>query len=225
MIHSGKENYLAMICGGKSMTSNAASPRKTSTAQLGFSLIEAMIVVAISMILTAIAIPNIIQAAYSARLRSSAGDLSGLMQQARILAAKNNTTYPIRYTTLSGNRAAYVDLNLNGAYDSGEPVIYFPTSITPASGAPTGSSGQPAAYVLVGDTGAGAYDNTNALAYSSRGLPCLYDAPPTCTTPAAKYFGYYLTQTRPVGPAAWAAVIVTKAGRSKVVTFNGATWN
>ena len=109
------------------MTSNAASPRKTSTAQLGFSLIEALIVVAISMILTAIAIPNIIQAAYSARLRSSAGDLSGLMQQTRILAAKNNTTYAIRYTTLSGNQAAYVDLNLNGAYDSGEPVIYFPT--------------------------------------------------------------------------------------------------
>jgi type II secretory pathway pseudopilin PulG len=207
------------------MTSNAASPRETSTAQLGFSLIEALIVVAISMILTAVAIPNIIQAVYSARLRSSAGDLAGLMQQARILATTNNTTYTVRYTTLNGKPAAYVDLNLNGAYDAKEPVIYFPQTIALAAGAPTGSGGQPAAYVLAGDTGTGAYDNTNVLAFSSRGLPCAYDSPPTCTTPAAKYFGYYLTQTRPIGPAAWGAVIVTKAGRSKVVTFNGATWN
>lgn len=207
------------------MTSNAASPRKTSTPQLGYSLIEALAVVAIVMILAAVATPNIMQAVYSVRLRSSAGDLAGLMQQARILAAKNNATYTVRYTTLNGNPAAYVDLNLNGAYDTGEPVIYFPLSVALAAGAPTGSSGQPAAYVLAGDTGAGAYDNTNILAFSSRGLPCVYDSPPTCTTPAAKYFGYYLTQTGPIGPAAWGAVIVTKAGRSKVVTFNGATWN
>jgi Tfp pilus assembly protein FimT len=207
------------------MTSNAASRQKTRTAQLGRSLIETLTVVAIVMILVAVAVPNIMQAVYSARLRTSAGDLSSLMQQARILAAKNNATYDIRYTTLNGSQAAYVDVNLNGAYDAGEPVIYFPTTITRASGAPNGTGGQPPAYVLVGDTGTGAYDNTNTLAYSPRGLPCLYDTPPTCTTPAAKYFGYYLTQTTAAGTPLWGAVIVTKAGRSKVVTWNGASWN
>lgn len=222
-----RENNSAMIGVKKPMTSNAASPRRTRTAQSGRSLLETLTVVAIMMVLVAVAVPNIMQAVYSTRLRTSAGDLSSLMQQARILAAKNNATYDIRYTTLQGSQAAYVDVNLDGAYNAPEPVIYFPTTITLASGAPTGTSGQPTAYVLAGDTGTGAYDNTKTLAYSPRGLPCWYDTsttPPTCTTPAAKYFGYYLTQTTPAGTT-WGAVIVTKAGRTKVVTWNGTAWN
>jgi Tfp pilus assembly protein FimT len=45
------------------------------------------------MVIAAIAIPNILLAVSNIRLRASAGDLAGLMQQARIMAAKNNTTY------------------------------------------------------------------------------------------------------------------------------------
>jgi len=38
------------------------------------------------------------------------------------------------------------------------------------------------------------------------------------------YFVHYLTDTR-VGSAGWAAVVVTKAGRTKVVNWNGSQWN
>jgi len=44
------------------------------------------------MVVAAIAVPNILLAVSNIRLRASAGDLAGLMQQARIMAAKNNPT-------------------------------------------------------------------------------------------------------------------------------------
>jgi Tfp pilus assembly protein FimT len=190
-------------------------------------LLEILIVVFVILVIAAIVIPNVMLAVSNIRLRASAGDLAGLMQQARIVAAKNNANYPIRYGTLSGARIAYIDLNSNNSFDAGEPMMQFSGTTVPAAGAPTGSSGQPPAYVLVGDTGAGSYDNTNTLGYTGRGLPCNYDTtttPPTCSTPPAMYFTYYLTDTR-VGAPGWAAVVVTKSGRAKTVRWNGTSWN
>jgi type II secretory pathway pseudopilin PulG len=193
----------------------------------GFSLIELLIVVFVVMVIAAIAIPNILLAVANIRLRASAGELAGLMQQARILAAKANTTYTIRYTTLNGAQVAFIDLNNDGTWQTGERMIQLSGTTVPAAGAPSGGSGQPSAYVLTGDSGTGAYDNTNTLGYTGRGLPCNYDTtttPATCSTPPAKYFVYYLTDSR-VGGAGWAAVVVTKGGRTKIVTWNGGTWN
>jgi prepilin-type N-terminal cleavage/methylation domain-containing protein len=193
----------------------------------GFSLVELLIVVFVTLVIAAIVIPNVLLAVTNLKLRSSAGALAGLMQQARILAAKNNTTYEVRYGTWNAAQIAYVDLNGNGAFDVGEPLVQFTGTTTPAAGAPSGGSGQPTPYVLVGDSGVGLYDNTSTLGYTGRGLPCMYDTtttPATCSTPPARYFVYYLTDTR-IGQAGWAAVVVTKSGRCKVVTWNGAAWN
>src|SRR6267143_6987867 len=131
-------------------------PRRGRTG--GFSLIEILIVLFVVMVVAAIAVPNVMLAVSNIRLRASAGDLAGLMQQARILAAKNNANYAIRYGTVNGARIAYVDLNGNSAFDNGEPMTQFSGTTVAAAGAPTGSGGQPTAYVLVGDSGAGSYD-------------------------------------------------------------------
>ena len=204
----------------------------------GVSLLELMIVMFIVMVVAAIAVPNVLLAVANVRLRSSAGDLAGLMQQARIMAAKNNPTtpiavYPIRYGVRNGAQIAYADLNGDGAWSASvtvngvtlsEPLIQFSGSVVPAGGAPSGSGGQPTPYVLVGDTSTTApFDNTKTLAFTPRGFPCDYSIAPTCTTPATSYFVYYLTDNR-VGGAGWAAVVVTKAGRTKIVDWNGATW-
>jgi hypothetical protein len=145
------------------------------------------------------------------------------MQQTRMLAAKKNATYPIRYNVLNGVQRVFIDLNNNGTLDPNEPYIDLGRQIVAAAGAPTGSGGQPAPYVLPGDTTSGTpCDNTCILAFSSRGLPCDYTNPPTCTTPSPSYFVYYLQDNRPNG---WTAVCVTKAGRSKSLLWNGSTWN
>ena len=193
----------------------------------GFSLVELVIVVLVALVIAAITIPNILLAVSNIRRRASAADLAGLMQQTRIMAAKNNTIYAVRYGTRNGAQIAYIDLNGNGSFDTGEPLVEFSGTTVPASGAPSGSGGQPSPYVLAEDTGTGSYDNTNTLGYTGRGLPCNYDTtttPATCSTPPANYFVYYLTEVG-VGQAGWAAVVVTKSGRCKIVTWNGAAWN
>src|SRR6266567_448384 len=206
----------------------------------GFSLVELVTVVAIVLVVAAVAVPNIILAVANYRLSSSAGELAGLMQQARIMAAKNNPTtpiavYPVRYGVRNGVQIAYVDLNGDGAWSSSvtvngvtlsEPLIELSGTVVPAAGAPSGTGGQPGPYILAGDTviGGGFFDNTKTIAFTPRGFPCDYTTPPTCNTPAATYFVHYLTDTR-AGGAGWAAVVVTKAGRTKVVNWNGSQWN
>ena len=192
----------------------------------GFSLIELLVVLFVVMVVAGLAVPNVLLAVSNIRLRASAADLAGLMQLARITAAKNNATYEILYATRNGARIAYIDLNGNGSFDTGEPMVQFSGTTVPASAAPSGN-GQPSVYVLAGDTGTGSYDNTNTLGYTGRGLPCNFDtttSPATCSTPAAKYFVYYMADTR-VGGSGWAAVVVTKGGRAKIVTWNGSSWN
>ncbi len=196
----------------------------------GFSLVELLIVAFVAMVIAAIVIPNVLLAVTNLKLRASAGDLAGLMQQARILAAKNNAPYVVLYGTRNGAQIAYIRDSRNGlagGYVTGEPLVEFGGTTVPAAGAPSGSGGQPTPYVLLGDTGAGSYDNTNTLGYTGRGLPCNYDTtttPATCSTPPANYFVYYLTDTR-TGQPGWAGVVVTKGGRCKIVIWNGAAWN
>jgi len=204
----------------------------------GFSLIEITLVVFVMSVLAAITVPNVMLTVSNVKLRGSAADLAGMMQQARIMAAKNNPqnppAYAIKFAVLNGTQSAYVDLNGTGTWNGtaivngvsmSEPVIGFGGTVKPAPAPPTGSGGQPPAYVLVGDSSTGGpFTNANTLAFSPRGLPCDYSAPPACTTPAPSYFVYYLTDTR-VGNPGWAAVVVTKGGRTKVVMWNGASWN
>jgi len=204
----------------------------------GFSLVEITLVVFVMSVLAAITVPNVMLTVSNVKLRGTAADLAGLMQQARIMAAKNNPqnppAYAIKFAVLNGTPSAYVDLNGTGAWNGtaivngvsmSEPVIAFGGTVKLAPAPPTGSGGQPPAYVLVGDSSTGGpFSNANTLAFSPRGLPCDYSAPPTCTSPAPSYFVYYLTDTR-MGNPGWAAVVVTKGGRTKVVTWNGASWN
>jgi prepilin-type N-terminal cleavage/methylation domain-containing protein len=195
----------------------------------GFSLIELLIVVFVVLVIAAIVIPNVLLAVTNLKLRGSASDLAGLMQQARILSAKNNAPFVVLYGTRNGAQIAYIRDSRNGlagGWVTPEPLVEFSGTTVPAGGAPSGGGGQPTPYVLAGDTGAGSYDNTSTLGYTGRGLPCNYDttAIPPCSTPPAKYFVYYLTDTRTSQPG-WAGVVVTKSGRSKIVMWNGAAWN
>jgi prepilin-type N-terminal cleavage/methylation domain-containing protein len=189
----------------------------------GFSLLEVTVVMTIVIIVSAIAIPQVTQLWYDTQLRSSAAEVASLMQQARISAARSNATYPVRFGTNNGIQQVYIDLNNNSSLDTNEPYIDLPGTITAAAGAPSGSNGQPGAYLLVGDSSTGTpFDNSNVLAYSPRGLPCNYiGSTSTCTTPALSYFVFYFQSS---GNHGWSAVLVTKSGRTKALMWNGAQW-
>jgi Tfp pilus assembly protein FimT len=193
-----------------------------NTASRGVTLLELIIVCAVALCLAAIATPSFLSISYNIRLKSAASNLSGLMQNARIAAAKNNTVYTL---SMSTNTACAFNL-ANNACDSKLPQIAFSSTVQLAGSAPSGGTGQPTTYTLVGDTGGTTYTNGTTLGYSPRGLPCSYaSSTSTCATPVNGYFVYYLTDTRPGGNLGWAAVVVTNTGRSKVVTWNGGSWD
>lgn len=197
--------------------------RKSTNSLTGFSTIELLVVMFIVLTTAGFVVPGLMQSVYNTQLRNSASEVSDLMQQAKILSAKNNGTYPLRYQVVNGYQRVFIDFNNNGVLDGNEPVIALGNQVFAAAGAPSGSNGQPTPYKLTTDTSSGTpCDNTCTLAYSPRGLPCNYSTPPTCSTPAATYFVYYFTSSRTQG---WAAVLVTKTGRSKSLSWNGNSWN
>ncbi len=126
----------------------------------GFSILEIVIVVFVVLVVMAVAVPNVMVAVANVRLRASAGDLAGLMQQARMMAAKNNPqnppVYAILYGVKNGRQIAYIDLNGDGNWSSsvtvngvtlGEPLVEFSGTVVPAAGAPTAGAGVPGPYV------------------------------------------------------------------------------
>ena len=108
-------------------------------------------------------------------------------------------------------------------YVAGTAVIDVARLIQMASAAPGGSP-NPTNYSYALDTTSGTpCDNACTLAFSPRGLPCNYVAnAATCITPAATYFVYYFKDNRPNG---WGALLVTKAGRTKTLVWNGSSWS
>src|SRR5437879_2585428 len=190
--------------------------------QTGFSALELLVVVAIIVVVGGMVLPGMVQTWYDIQLRSSTAQVTDLMQQARLQAARANISpgIPIRYQVTAGVQQAYADYNHNGAWDQGEPIIDLPR-ISAAADAPSGGNGIPTAYIDTFDTTSGTpCDNTCTLAFSPRGLPCnLVGA--VCTTPSASYFVYYFQDNRPNG---WSAVLVSKAGRTKTLLWNGTTW-
>ena len=180
-----------------------------------------MIVIAISITLAAFAAPSFLRVYYNMRLKSAASNLSGLMQQARIQAARQNRVFTIGYRLGVVPQQAFIDFNNNNNWDPGEPIITFNQSIAMAGGAPAGA-GAPPPYVLVGDTAGVTFDNTATLGYSQRGLPCSYAAA-LCPTPAPGYFVYYIQDQRP-NSVGWGGVVVTRSGRTKPIIWNGVAW-
>jgi type II secretory pathway pseudopilin PulG len=112
---------------------NAIRGQRVRSEQTGFSLVGILLVVIISLILAAIAIPTLSTANRLALLRGAASDYSGLLEQARIYAIRDNKYYAINILTPAGSdpvAQGYVDLTKNGgtAVVTGDPSIY-PSSL------------------------------------------------------------------------------------------------
>lgn len=199
----------------------------------GFSLIELLIVVALIMVVAAMATPNIMNAIYNIRLRGAAGSVAGLLQTCRQAALHDNRYYTIKTATVTGAQGAYVDLNYNNGFDNAaptvEPLIQFPANVNVVSaGAPNTANLINQCCATFTPQGGGILPSFNA-----RGLPCvgLANPPPAnslCNIRDAGGnsvgFVFFLNQTRPFGAVGWAAVSVTPAGRVRVWTYSGSTW-
>src|SRR5438132_2029066 len=140
---------------------------------LGFSLIELLIVVAISMIAAAMALPLVSNAVNQIHLSSSATDYANLLQRARMRAVQDDTYYQIQTQTLSGDPIAYVDINKNGSYDTGEPMMVFASGVTyKAQSAGPALSNLKSQFLPSGSVAQGSLQSTMIPIFGPRGLPC-----------------------------------------------------
>jgi prepilin-type N-terminal cleavage/methylation domain-containing protein len=183
--------------------------------QAGFSLIETMLVCAIIGIVAGFAVPNTITSIANLKLRGTASDFSGLVQRARTAAEQGNTTYAILFGIPNGH-GAYVDLNNNGQYDLGEPMIQFGGNANQVA-APGGATGKPTNLDASGGP-LGWTATSGNISFNSRGFPC---SGSPCVTNVNYIF--YFSDTRYNG-SGWAAVSVTAAGHPKTWFWNGSSW-
>lgn len=88
----------------------------------GFSLMEAMIVIAILAIMSAIAIPNMLSWLANKGLQSATRDLYSNMRKAQSAAVKNNRNCALSFDAAVGYQV-YVDNNKNFIHEGTEQLI------------------------------------------------------------------------------------------------------
>lgn len=177
----------------------------------GFSAVEMVVVAAIILILAGFAVPVLMKTIYMSKVRGAASDLSGLVQQGRILAEKQNGDLAVYAGAVETNATgAFIDTTGNGStWKTGDPDIPFGNGVTNgvASNAPgtlnPGFTPESAGTVLY---------------FSPRGLPVKSSG---ATFIASNGVVFYITDSH----GDWAAVSVSGAGRSKVWVWNGSSWN
>jgi Tfp pilus assembly protein FimT len=198
---------------------------KENNRQTGHSLIELLIAVAIVMILAGFAVPNAATTIANIRLRGSASDFAGLLQQARIAAIRKNATYTVLFGLPSGN-GAYIDTGgstagslPNGSYDLGEPMVQFGGNSNQVA-APAGASGLPTNLDAT-STPLGWTATAGNVSFNAHGLPCS-----TASSPCGTNVNYifYFEDTRYFIRHGWVAVSITAAARAKVWMWNGTSW-
>jgi prepilin-type N-terminal cleavage/methylation domain-containing protein len=194
----------------------------------GFSLIELLIVVAISMIAAAMALPLVSNAVNQIHLSSSATDYANLLQSARMRAVQSDTFYYIRTGTSGGDPIAYVDLNGNSSYDTGEPMMVFAPGVTyKAQSAGPALSNLKSQFLPSGSTAQNSLQTTTAPVFGPRGLPCVVSGSACPYLDASgKPFSYLLfiqnTQNN-----RWEAVTLNPAARVREWAYDtkSSTWS
>ena len=186
----------------------------------GFSLLELVIVVAVVLIVSAMALPSIFNVIYDIRLRSAAQTVVGMMQTCRMQAARDNTFYFLRTRRIGSATWVWVSKSRTSyAPVAGEPQAILGSGILTSKTPPS----QPSVdYNVV------PFSLHQVPTFGARGLPCIVTSG-SCQTSyssggASLAVGWqlYFADSRPND---WVAVMVSPAGRVQIFRYDGSNWH
>jgi len=102
------------------MPKSAIRSRTHRSHSRGFSMVELVVSLCVLLILTAIAIPSLMQSFRTYQLNDAAARLSDLFKFARFEAVRRNTAVTLRIQQTGYNWIAWIDSNNNGTADPTE---------------------------------------------------------------------------------------------------------
>lgn len=190
----------------------------------GFSLVELMVVLAVTMIVAGMAIPKIMNSIYDIRLRSAATNVTGLLQDARFRAIRSNTFYAVKSTVVGNSTVFYVDVNGDGSWQNTEPAVQMGGNVYRSTSNPD-SAGTSKPW------GFPAPDPSKDAYFGPRGLPCVVSGS-VCVQSKSGGAGVsvmaaylvVLTDNRPVGSPSYLSISISPGGRVKVWRWTGTAW-
>jgi prepilin-type N-terminal cleavage/methylation domain-containing protein len=224
--------------GHRDTSTKAAMNYRHRSRECGFSLIEIVVVLIISLILAAMAIPGILSSMRGARIRGAASDYAGLLEQARIYSIRDNRYYSTYVLAASGTtpQSAYVDMLPKGSTGasgnggtsiaSGDPLITISSEIAvePLANAPNTNNLK--SQLLPATTPVTPTDTSvTAATFGPRGLPCtsvsLTGGSVCDSSGGPTAYWTFLEDTK---NSTWQAVTITPAGRIQKWFYTGTVW-
>ena len=104
--------------------------------ELGLSLVEMVMTLAIGLIMVSVALPVLVGAIQSYRLNSMAQQTANFLELVRYTAIRRNTSVSMLQTVQSGNTVFFIDLRGDGTLDPGDPLLMLPSDMQIANGQP-----------------------------------------------------------------------------------------
>jgi prepilin-type N-terminal cleavage/methylation domain-containing protein len=102
--------------------------------ELGYSLVEMVMTLAIGLILVSVALPMLVAAIQGYRLNSIAQQTADLIDLTRYTAIRRNATVSLHKRVQNGNTVLYIDLKGNGTLDASDPMVVLPNDMQLANG-------------------------------------------------------------------------------------------
>lgn len=201
---------------------------RNALSSAGFSLLELLVVIGISLVVAAFAIPTMTSTMDSFRVRGALNDVINMANKCRMQAIKSDLTQRLHFTSV-GKANSEVVLFVTDSTDANvvpkvgdaqlHAQLWLPINFS-TPGLPTGGPTQLTALSMWGSNINAI--NVNADAYfNSRGMPCLPAAGGACTL--TNGFVYYFEYTNG-NTTRWTALSISPAGRIESWIWNGAAW-
>lgn len=124
------------------MKLSATMPVRPPSSQLGFSLVELVLSMAVLLIITTLAVPVILRSIQSYQLNSTASQLSGMLKFTKFEAIRQNTPVSCQIKQQGTNWIVWVDTNGDGTPNNNEPqmIVGAGNTLLPSGSVPSPNS-------------------------------------------------------------------------------------